>query len=69
MSKATIIEASSTMIEIEIDMEWMSIGRDRMYRYAESLASVFTLGGVYDAVGQRQTETGTVVVRLTKAPR
>lgn len=68
--KATIQEISTTMMEIRIDIQWMQLGRDTAYRYAERLAEAFSLGSNWEAIQGRPTDDGQEFeVRMRKAPR
>ncbi len=69
MAQVTIREQSANRIEIEMDSEWVSLGKMFILQYAENLASAFTLGGRWKASQYSPTrgDTSRITIMLTKA--
>jgi len=69
MAQATINELSANRIEIEIDSEWVPLGKAMILQYAENLASAFTLGGRWKASQYSPTrnDPSRITIMLTKA--
>lgn len=66
--RVEINEISTTMMEITVDSVWLPLGRDIIYRYAESLAQAASLGTAWQAT-RHNTSDDRVSIILIKDSR